>query len=141
MLDIAKAKKLVDQCWADEIVPTSVEYIKIPNKSPAFDPDWAAHGYMDDAVALLERWARAKLASVPGVSSMSSGFPGAPRSSSSRSPKRARILRGGDEGAALWGGDLDRVELAVSRLGIARASLWPRVINRKVSAPETATEP
>jgi hypothetical protein len=41
MLDIAKAKKLVDQCWADEILPTSVEYIKIPNKSPAFDPDWA----------------------------------------------------------------------------------------------------
>ena len=61
MLDIAKAKKLVDQCWADEIVSTSVEYIKIPNKSPAFDPDWVAHGYMDDAVALLERWARAKL--------------------------------------------------------------------------------
>jgi hypothetical protein len=54
MLDIAKAKKLVDQCWADEILPTSVEYIKIPNKSPAFDPDWAAHGYIDDAVALLE---------------------------------------------------------------------------------------
>jgi len=98
MLDIAKAKKLVDQCWADEIVPTSVEYIKIPNKSPALGPDWAAHGYMDDAVALLERWARAKLASVPGVSSMSSGFPGAPRSSSSRSPARAWILRGGDEG-------------------------------------------
>jgi hypothetical protein len=41
---------LVDQCWADEIGPTSVEYIKIPNKSPAFDPDWVAHGYMDDAV-------------------------------------------------------------------------------------------
>jgi hypothetical protein len=39
---------LVDQCWADEIVPTFVEYIKIPNKSPSFDPDWAAHGYMDE---------------------------------------------------------------------------------------------
>ena len=67
MLDIAKTIKLVDQCWADEIVPTLVEYIKIPNKSPAFDPDWAAHGYMDEAVALFERWARAKLPSLPGA--------------------------------------------------------------------------
>ncbi|MGC2202861.1 MAG: M20/M25/M40 family metallo-hydrolase [Stellaceae bacterium] len=67
MLDIVKTKKLVDQCWSDEIVPTLVEYIKIPNKSPSFDPDWAAHGYMDDAVALFERWARAKLPSLPGA--------------------------------------------------------------------------
>jgi len=67
MLDIAKTKKLVDQCWADEIVPTLVEYIKIPNKSPSFDPDWAAHGYMDEAVALFEHWARAKLPFLPGA--------------------------------------------------------------------------
>ena len=66
MLDLAKIKKFVDQCWDDEIVPTLVEYIKIPNKSPAFDPDWAAHGYMDEAVALFERWARAKLPLLPG---------------------------------------------------------------------------
>src|SRR5580658_8240901 len=67
MLDGRKLGKFVDQCWADEIVPTLVEYIKIPNKSPAFDPKWAAHGYMDDAVALFERWARAKLNSLPGA--------------------------------------------------------------------------
>ena len=41
---------MIDQCWGDEIVPTLVEYIKIPNKSPSFDPQWAEHGYMDDAV-------------------------------------------------------------------------------------------
>jgi acetylornithine deacetylase/succinyl-diaminopimelate desuccinylase-like protein len=67
MLDIAKARKFVDQCWGDEVVPTLVEYIKIPNKSPSFDPDWAAHGYMDEAVALFKRWARGKLASLPGA--------------------------------------------------------------------------
>jgi len=67
MLDIAKTKKSVGECWSDEVVPTLVEYIKIPNKSPAFDPDWAAHGYMDEAVALFERWARAKLPSFPGA--------------------------------------------------------------------------
>ena len=68
MLDIAKARRFVDQCWGDEVIPTLVEYIKIPNKSPSFDPDWAAHGYMENAVALFERWARARLSSLPGAS-------------------------------------------------------------------------
>jgi acetylornithine deacetylase/succinyl-diaminopimelate desuccinylase-like protein len=67
MIDIAKTKNFIDQCWAAEIVPTLVEYITIPNKSPFFDPDWAAHGYMDEAVALFERWARAKLPDLPGA--------------------------------------------------------------------------
>ena len=67
MIDIERTRKFIDQCWGDEIVPALVEYIRIPNKSPAFDPDWAAHGYMDEAVALFERWARAKLAGLPGA--------------------------------------------------------------------------
>ena len=67
MLDIARLGRFVDQCWGDEIVPTLVEYIKIPNKSPMFDPDWAAHGYMEEAVAMFERWARGKLAQLPGA--------------------------------------------------------------------------
>jgi acetylornithine deacetylase/succinyl-diaminopimelate desuccinylase-like protein len=67
MIDIEKARKFVDQRWDDEIVPALVEYIRIPNKSPSFDPDWAAHGYMDEAVHLFEGWARARLAGVPGA--------------------------------------------------------------------------
>ena len=67
MIDIAKAQKQIDQCWGDEIVPTLAEYIKIPNKSPAFDPDWAAQGYMEEAVSIFERWARAKLPALPGA--------------------------------------------------------------------------
>ncbi|HXO03712.1 MAG TPA: M20/M25/M40 family metallo-hydrolase, partial [Stellaceae bacterium] len=67
MLDSAKLKSFVDQCWGDEVIPTLVEYIKIPNKSPLFDPDWAAHGHMDAAVAMFERWARGKIAGLPGA--------------------------------------------------------------------------
>src|SRR6516165_8857657 len=67
MLDIAKARRFVDQCWGDEIVPTLIDYIRIPNKSPAFDQDWSVHGYMDEAVALSEHWARARLAGLPGA--------------------------------------------------------------------------
>ena len=67
MLDVAKAQKHIDQCWGDEIVPILAEYIKIPNKSPAFDPNWAVHGYMEEAVSMFERWARAKLLALPGA--------------------------------------------------------------------------
>src|ERR1051325_7700685 len=68
MLDAAKLGRFVDQIWGDAIVPTLVDYIRIPNKSPAFDPEWAAHGYMEEAVAMFERWARAEIAALPGAS-------------------------------------------------------------------------
>jgi acetylornithine deacetylase/succinyl-diaminopimelate desuccinylase-like protein len=61
-MDIERLKTFVDTIWDDTAVPTLVEYIRIPNKSPAFDPDWERHGYMRDAVALLERWARETMA-------------------------------------------------------------------------------
>jgi acetylornithine deacetylase/succinyl-diaminopimelate desuccinylase-like protein len=65
-MDAGKARSFLDKLWDDEVVPQLIEYIRIPNKSPMFDKDWAAHGYMDAAVALMERWARAKLAALPG---------------------------------------------------------------------------
>ncbi|MCE9521266.1 MAG: peptidase dimerization domain-containing protein [Alphaproteobacteria bacterium] len=67
MLDGARLKKFVGKVWDDAIVPSITEYIRIPNKSPAYDKDWAAHGYMDDAVKLMEAWARARLSSLPGA--------------------------------------------------------------------------
>ena len=57
----------IDRMWDAEIVPTLVEYIAIPNKSPAFDPEWAEHGYMDQAVDLLQGWAQEKLKGLPGA--------------------------------------------------------------------------
>src|SRR5215470_17187009 len=101
MLDVVRTKKLVDQCWSDEIVPTLVEYIKIPNKSPAFDPDWAAHGYMDEAVALFERWARAKLPSLPGATLEVVRLPG-------RTPVVLIEVPGASEDTVLLYGHLDK---------------------------------
>lgn len=51
----------VRELYRDSIVPTLSEYIKIPNKSPLFDPEWARRGHMDQAVTLLAEWARANL--------------------------------------------------------------------------------
>jgi acetylornithine deacetylase/succinyl-diaminopimelate desuccinylase-like protein len=66
-MDSAKLKAFVNTLWDDAVVPSLVEYIRIPNKSPSFDPDWVAHGHMDAAVALMEAWARARLANIPGA--------------------------------------------------------------------------
>lgn len=48
----------IDQLWDKSITPTLMEYIKIPNKSPQFDKEWEAHGYMDQAVKLIADWCR-----------------------------------------------------------------------------------
>lgn len=68
MLDTDRINRHVAGLWDDEIVPQLVEYIRIPNKSPMFDAQWAEHGYMDDAVALMAKWARAKITALPGAS-------------------------------------------------------------------------
>jgi acetylornithine deacetylase/succinyl-diaminopimelate desuccinylase-like protein len=66
-MDAGRLKRFVQQFWDGAVVPSLVEYIRIPNKSPAFDRDWAAHGHMDAAVALMENFARARLAAIPGA--------------------------------------------------------------------------
>ena len=66
-MDDARIAREIGGLWDDEIVAQLSEYIRIPNKSPMFDPDWVAHGYMDAAVAWMTRWARARLAALPGA--------------------------------------------------------------------------
>ncbi|MBV8756676.1 MAG: M20 family metallopeptidase [Deltaproteobacteria bacterium] len=53
--------KWVEEQFAKSIVPTLVDYIKIPNKSPGFDPEWRKNGHMAKAVELLSGWAKANL--------------------------------------------------------------------------------
>lgn len=55
-MDPKTTQTFIDQKWDDSIIPELVEYIRIPNKSPHFDPDWAEHGYMEDAVKLIYDW-------------------------------------------------------------------------------------
>ena len=57
-MDIQKTKEFVNETWDDSIIPELCEYIKVPNKSPIFDPDWEKHGYMEEAVGMFEKWCR-----------------------------------------------------------------------------------
>ncbi|HEX6086596.1 MAG TPA: M20 family metallopeptidase [Thermoanaerobaculia bacterium] len=51
-----QTKSLVDETWSSSIVPTLEQYIRIPNQSPLFDPDWRRNGHMHKAVALARAW-------------------------------------------------------------------------------------
>jgi acetylornithine deacetylase/succinyl-diaminopimelate desuccinylase-like protein len=53
--------KWVEEQFSTSIVPTLVDYIKIPNKSAMFDPQWRENGHVDRAVDLLAGWARKNL--------------------------------------------------------------------------------
>ncbi len=57
-MDRNKTSQFVNAMWDDSIIPQLSRYIEVPNKSPGFDPDWEKHGYMDDAIAMLEAWCR-----------------------------------------------------------------------------------
>jgi acetylornithine deacetylase/succinyl-diaminopimelate desuccinylase-like protein len=57
----AQLRKFIDEIWSNEVVPTLVEYIAIPNKSPSFEPEWEKLGHMDKAVELFVAWANKKL--------------------------------------------------------------------------------
>jgi len=57
-MDNAKTAGFINAAWDDSIIPTISNYIRIPNKSPHFDPDWEQHGYMEQAVQMLEAWAK-----------------------------------------------------------------------------------
>jgi acetylornithine deacetylase/succinyl-diaminopimelate desuccinylase-like protein len=64
-MDHQATQKFVDEVWMDAIVPELVEYIKIPNKSPHFDPDWEKNGYMEDAVQQVFAWCSKQ--DIPGM--------------------------------------------------------------------------
>jgi acetylornithine deacetylase/succinyl-diaminopimelate desuccinylase-like protein len=53
-----QAAEFVNSMWDSSIIPEISEYIKVPNKSPSFDPDWEKKGHMEEAVQMLEAWCR-----------------------------------------------------------------------------------
>jgi len=49
-------RRLVDESWTSSVVPALEQYIRIPNQSPLFDPEWKKNGHMHRAVALARQW-------------------------------------------------------------------------------------
>jgi acetylornithine deacetylase/succinyl-diaminopimelate desuccinylase-like protein len=55
----------ISRQWDEDIVPQLIDYVRIPAKSPGFDPEWAKHGFLDAAVRQAEAWVTRQR--VPGL--------------------------------------------------------------------------
>jgi acetylornithine deacetylase/succinyl-diaminopimelate desuccinylase-like protein len=57
-MDLKQLSAHIAGTWESSIVERLVAYVRIPNKSPLFDPEWASHGHMERAAQLLAQWCR-----------------------------------------------------------------------------------
>lgn len=89
----------LEQFWEREILPTLAEYIRIPNKSVHFDPDWAKNGHMDRAIELVADWCRRH--PLPGMKMDVHRLPG-------RTPVLLVEVPGNGQGNTLIYGHLDK---------------------------------
>lgn len=64
-LQADQALAQVSSAWDEQIVPQLRDYIAIPAKSPMFDPDWSANGFIDTVVRNTAAWIASQ--KVPGL--------------------------------------------------------------------------
>jgi acetylornithine deacetylase/succinyl-diaminopimelate desuccinylase-like protein len=69
-------RAFIDGMWDEEIIPCLVDYIRIPNKSPSFEPDWEKLGHMERATQLFAGWAARRIADLPGATLSVERLPG-----------------------------------------------------------------
>ena len=50
----------VGKVWAEDILPVLHDYIGIPCVSVLYDPEWRAHGHLDQAVEMIRAWCAAR---------------------------------------------------------------------------------
>jgi len=55
-LDETATRQYVQRAWDESVITALTEYVRIPAKSPMFDPAWKEHGHLDHAIALLQAW-------------------------------------------------------------------------------------
>lgn len=60
MFNPQRLSSFIEAEWQETILPNLCNYIRIPNKSPHFDPLWQEHGYMEEAVSHLASWCKAQ---------------------------------------------------------------------------------
>jgi acetylornithine deacetylase/succinyl-diaminopimelate desuccinylase-like protein len=64
-MDPSRAFASIDNQWQNDIVERLQAYVRIPAKSPLFDPDWERNGHIDAAVNLIADWCRKQ--PIPGM--------------------------------------------------------------------------
>jgi len=98
-LDTNANSEYINTLWDDSILPSLAEYVAIPNKSPMFDANWEANGYMEDAVKHMLAWVESQ--NVAGLTSEVHRLPG-------RTPTILLTIDGHNDDTVLIYGHLDK---------------------------------
>jgi acetylornithine deacetylase/succinyl-diaminopimelate desuccinylase-like protein len=98
-MDLEQLSAFVGRTWDESIVERLTAYVRIPNKSPMFDPHWEANGHMEKAVQLMAEWCRAQ--PLPGARTDIRRLPG-------KTPLLLVDVPGELPGCALLYGHLDK---------------------------------
>jgi acetylornithine deacetylase/succinyl-diaminopimelate desuccinylase-like protein len=56
IVDTSALLRTITAQWDAHIVPQLIDYVRIPAKSPHFDPQWDAHGHIERAIQLAKSW-------------------------------------------------------------------------------------
>src|ERR1700757_2050600 len=64
-MDLERLNARIVSTWDDSILDRLIAYVRIPNKSPMFDPQWERNGHMEAAVQLMAEWCRTQ--KIPGL--------------------------------------------------------------------------
>ena len=57
-MDLKQLQASINRTWDGSILDRLRAYIRIPNRSPHFDPLWEQNGHMEAAVQLMADWCR-----------------------------------------------------------------------------------
>ena len=98
-IDSHQLNEFSNREWDDSAIPELIEYIRIPNKSPVFDPDWQANGFMDRVVDQFSAWSGKQ--NIAGMQLEVVRLPG-------RTPLIYMDIPGADDDTILLYGHLDK---------------------------------
>ncbi len=98
-MDLQRLNGFIVRAWDGSIIERLTTYVRIPNKSPLFDPLWESHGYMERAVQLMAEWCRQQ--PLPGMHIEVRRLPG-------RTPLLLADIPGELPGSVLLYGHLDK---------------------------------
>src|SRR3569833_3100754 len=59
-MNLEQLRAAGNKVWDESILERLIAYVRIPNKSPMFDPKWESHGHMEAAIQLMADWCRAQ---------------------------------------------------------------------------------
>jgi acetylornithine deacetylase/succinyl-diaminopimelate desuccinylase-like protein len=59
-MDATSLDRRIATHWDEDIVPRITDYIRIPAKSPHFDPQWQANGHIERVIQLALAWVEAQ---------------------------------------------------------------------------------